>query len=154
MAGLPGVDAFPKWQIQRYDFAVHNLAISQTALVLKRGVNDAASGTLLNVGVVAPAAGFIIGLTANLLAVLTHTALSLSPSIAAAEVATTCSLYRVAMEVATPSIISKFVDYSGAGLGFTAGQLLGLMVTTDANMLPNGSADLDAQLWVAFPLQI
>jgi hypothetical protein len=150
MPRLQGVAMWDQYVLRAYGFAVHNLAISQTALVLKRGVNDATTGALLNVGVPAINSGYIVGITANLLAVITHVTLSLSPSIAAAEVASTSTLYRQGMAVATPSIINAFVDWGDSTLRFAKGQLLGMMVTTDAAFLPNGTADLDAELWVMY----
>lgn len=152
MPSIESIPAFAQYQEQKYGFAVHNLAISQSQVALKRGVNDATSGALLNVGVPAAFNGWVIGITANLLAVITHSLLALSPSIAAAEIASAHPLYRVPMAVATPSVITQFCDaVQPGGVGaFTKGQLLGLMVTTDANFLPNGSADLDAELWVLY----
>lgn len=155
MPRLPSEPIFAQYHMQMYEgFGVHNLAISQAQVALKRGVNDATSGTLLNVGVAAQNSGYIVGMSANLLAIKTAGVLQLSPSIAAAEVASTTPLYRVAMASATPSVINIFCDYGAPGQAFTKGQLLGLMVTTDGSFAPNGSADLDAQLWVIYdPIQ-
>ena len=150
MPRLQGAPLWDQYVLRAYGFQQHNVAINQAQVALQRNVNDATSGSLLNVGVPAINSGYIVGITANLLAVITHVTLSLSPTIAGTEVVSTSTLYRVSMAVATPSIISQMVDWGDSTLRFAKGQLLGMKITTDAALLPAGSADLDAELWVMY----
>jgi hypothetical protein len=124
------------------------VAINQAQVALFINVNDATSGALLNTGYTMPLAGSIVGIAANLQNALTHVTLQLSPTIGGSEVGSTTPLYRVSMPIG--AVLYKMCDAQTPGLRFAAGAVLGIKITTDANLLPAGSADLNAQLLVMF----
>lgn len=135
-------------------FGAASLAISQVQVALKLIVNDATTGSNLNIDMFMPYAGEVVGIAYQLNTNKVAGALSVSPTLgaagaAAAEVAATSALYRLAMANAT-RFISKFRTLSESGLRFKAGDNIGAKVTTDGSFAPAASADLLVWLYVAW----
>lgn len=125
-----------------------SIAISQAQVALKLGTNDATTGTNKNTDIQMPYAGWIVGITFQLdTGPKTAGALQCSPTIGGTEVASTNALYRVAM-ANSGRIASKLCDAGLPGLGFVAGNVLGIKVTSDGSFAPSGTNDLHAYLWV------
>src|SRR5260221_10294541 len=102
------------------------VAISQTAVKLKVGVNDATNGFLLVTDVAQPNSGSVVGVTITLNTNKTAGLLQVSPTINGSEVGSGVPLYRVAM-ANSAKVKSLFSGASVSGQTFAAGDTVGAM---------------------------
>lgn len=130
-------------------FGVAAIALSQAAVAMKFGVNDATTGSNLNTGMPMPYAGSIVGIVEVMNTNKTAGVLGISPTINGTEIGSTIPLYRQAM-ANTALKVTKNVDGGQPGLRFNAGDVIGAKITTDGSFAPSASADILCWLMVMF----
>ena len=127
--------------MQSYSFVIADLAISQTDTPLYR-VSTSGQAKIDAVGATMPWGGCIVGIGVNLSAKITNPELVFSPSLNGTAVALVAS---VADEETFAYAVAPYGDHR-----FNAGDALGAMYSSDANLLPAGSLDAAVDIYVIF----
>lgn len=126
-----------KGQLVPLNFGQTNVAISQTDVQLVAEQSD---------GIVMPFAGEIVAVTYHLNANKTAGILTVGPTVGGTEVA--------ALTITTANGTAagrKLVRRRSST--FAAGAVIGAEITTDANFLPAGSAELNVTVWVILSME-
>lgn len=128
-----------KGQLVPIVFGTNDIAISQTDVQLPLFTGNAA-------GTVMPFAGEIVAVSYMLSANKTAGILTIGPTIAGTE--------KTALTITAANAASRATKLVHRGTApFAAGAELGAEVTTDANFLPTGSADLTVTVWVLLSIE-
>lgn len=128
-----------KGQLVPVMFGTNDIAISQTDVQLPAFTGNA-------VGSIMPFAGEIVAVTYLLSANKTAGILTIGPTVGGVE--------KTALTITAANAVAKGTKLIKRGnLPFAAGSELGAEVTTDANFLPTGSADLTVTVWVLLSIE-
>lgn len=132
---LPLIHARSAYALHAFRFGIAQLGASQNAVALKLTVNAATGGSMNITGEVAPANGWIVGVSIVLTANKTAGVLTVAPTINGTALASGTGLSAVAVANAALKANTQ-INTRVAGTRFSAGDLIGAKITTDANYLP------------------
>lgn len=127
--------------MQSYSFVIADLAISQDDTPLFR-VSTSAQAEIDAVEATMPWGGCVVGIGVNLSAKITNPELVFSPSLNGTAVALVAS---VADEETYAYATVPYGEYR-----FSAGDALGAMYSSDANLLPAATLDAAVDIYVIF----
>lgn len=145
---LPMIHALSAYALHAFRFGVSQLAASQSAVALKVNVNAATSGAMNITGEVAPASGWIVGVTIALTANKTAGVMTVAPTINGTALASGTGLSAVAVANTTAKTNTQ-ISGRISGTRFSAGDLIGAKVTTDGSFEPTTN-DVIVTVWVVF----